>query len=462
MKNTGYKENFLSRFGDKDVDFRREIRAGITTFLAMAYIIAVNPATLGATGMDQRALVTATCLVSGLATILMGLYANLPFGLAPGMGLNAYFAYTVCGTMGISWQVALAAVFVEGIVFILLSLFKVREAVVQAIPLNLKYAVTAGIGMFIAFIGFVDSGVVIKNEATFVGMGVFTTPKVAVAAIGLFLIVILEKKKIRGSILWGIIGATIVAWGYAFINPASAEFFRISMPKGVVAFSPLSPIAGKLDLGYMMNSKNLLTFIGIVFTFLFVDFFDTVGTLVGVASRANMLKEDGSVPNVGKALMTDAIATTAAGLVGVSAIATYVESAAGVEEGGRTGFTAIVTGVLFLLAMFFSPLFVAIPTCATAPALIYVGYLMLESVKNIDFSDITEALPAFLIIALMPLTYSIGDGLTVGILSYVIINLIVNFTVKDKAKKKKISVVMLVLAVIFILKLFLPSIMKLF
>ncbi|GKX66248.1 NCS2 family permease [Inconstantimicrobium mannanitabidum] len=462
MKNAGYKENFLSRFGDKDVDFRREIRAGITTFLAMAYIIAVNPATLGATGMNQNALVTATCLVSGLATILMGLYANLPFGLAPGMGLNAYFAYTVCGTMGISWQVALAAVFVEGIVFILLSLFKVREAVVQAIPLNLKYAVTAGIGMFIAFIGFVDSGVVIKNEATFVGMGAFTTPKVAVAAVGLFLIVVLEKKKVKGSILWGIIGATIVAWGYAFINPASAEFFGISMPKGVVAFAPLSPIAGKLDLGYMMNSKNLLTFIGIVFTFLFVDFFDTVGTLVGVASRANMLKEDGSVPNVGKALMTDAIATTAAGLVGVSAIATYVESAAGVEEGGRTGFTAIVTGVLFLLAMFFSPLFVAIPTCATAPALIYVGYLMLESVKNIDFSDITEALPAFLIIALMPLTYSIGDGLTVGILSYVIINLIVNFTVKDKAKKKKISIVMLVLAVIFILKLFLPAIMKLF
>lgn len=462
MRDKSLKGKFLGRFGDEDLDFKKEARAGLTTFLAMAYIIAVNPATLGTTGMNMGALVTATCLISGLATILMGLYANLPFGLAPGMGLNAYFAYTVCGTMGISWQVALAAVFVEGIVFILLSLFKVREAVVQAIPLNLKYAVTAGIGMFIAFIGFVDAGVVVKNDSTFVGMGSFTTPKIAVAAIALFLIVVLEKKKVKGSILWGIIGGTAVAWIYALIDPTSAEFFKISLPKGVVQFKSIAPIAGKLDLAYAMDPKNILTFIGIVFTFLFVDFFDTVGTLVGVASRANMLKEDGSVPNVGKALMTDAIATTAAGLVGVSAVATYVESAAGVEEGGRTGFTAVVTGLLFLIAMFFSPLFIAIPTCATAPALIYVGYLMLESVKNINFSDITEALPAFLIVALMPLTYSIGDGLTVGILSYVIINIIINITTKDKEKKKKISVVMIVLAIIFIFKLFLPGFLKLF
>ena len=443
-------EKFLNHFWGKEVDFKKEAIAGVTTFLAMAYIIAVNPSILSVTGMDAGALVTATCLTAGIITIFMGLYANLPFALASGMGLNAYFAFTVCGQKGISWQIALTAVFVEGIIFILLSLFKVREAVVKAIPLNLKYAVTVGIGLFIAFIGFVDAGVVAKDESTLVTIGKFATPTVAVASIGLILIVILERKRVKGAILWGILGATAVAWSYAALDPAGAKFFNISLPNGIVKFESIAPIAGKLDFSYAFHPQNIVNFFVVVFTFLFVDFFDTLGTLVGVSAKAGMLDKDGNVPHAGRALLVDAIGTTAGAALGVSTVTTYVESATGVAEGGRTGFTAIITGLLFLAAMFFSPLFVAIPKCATAPALIYVGYLMMESIVKINFSDVTEAVPAFLTIILMPLTYSIGDGLTVGVLSYVIINLILNLFTKEK---KKISFVMFILAVVFIFKL---------
>jgi len=417
MEKLTLKEKFLPIFTNKNVDFKKEIIAGITTFLTMAYIIAVNPSILSATGMPVGALVTATCLTAGVTTIFMGLYANLPFALAPGMGLNAYFAFSVCITMGISWEIALTAVFVEGIIFIFLSLFKVREAVVNGIPTNLKHAVTAGIGLFIAFIGFTGSGIVVKNDSTLVGMGSFTTPSVVVTCIGLLAIVIIQKKNIKGAMLLGIVVSTVVAWGYALINPEGAAAFNIFLPQGIFKFESIAPIAGKVDFGYMMDPNNILNFVVIVFTFLFVDFFDTVGTLVGVASRAKMLDKDGKLPNAGRALLVDAIGTTAGALVGTSTVTTYVESSTGISEGGRTGYTSIVTGVLFLIAMFFSPLFIAIPSAATAPALIYVGFLMMGAVKEIEFDDLSEGIPAFLTIALMPMTYSIGDGLTIGVLA---------------------------------------------
>ncbi len=439
-------------FSNEKVDFKKEIVAGVTTFLTMAYIIAVNPNMLSATGMPSGALVTATCLSAAFATIFMGVFANLPFALASGMGLNAYFAFSVVLGKGISWEVALTAVFVEGIIFILMSLFKIREAVVNAIPENMKYAVTAGIGLFIAFIGFVGSGVVVNNDATLLGLGDFTIPTVIITCVGLIIIAVLDKKKIKGSILVGILVSTLLAWGYALKNPSVAADLGIYLPNGIFKFESLAPIAGKVDLGYAFHPDNIGLFITVVCTFLFVDFFDTVGTLVGVSSRAGMLDEEGKVPNAGKALLVDAIGTTVGACLGTSTVTTYVESSTGVAAGGRTGWTAITTGILFLIAMFFSPIFIAIPSCATAPALIYVGYLMLGAAKNIDFDEITEGLPAFITIALMPLTYSIGDGLTFGILSYVFINVLYNLFSK-KENKKKVSWVMIILAIIFLVKL---------
>lgn len=452
-----YEENNLRVLPEYRSEYKREFLAGTTSFLAMAYIIAVNPSILSAAGMPAGAVVTATCLSAAIACIFMGIYAKLPFGLAPGMGLNAFFAFSVVIGMGISWQVALTAVFVEGIIFIILSLFKIREAVVDAIPINLKYAVTAGIGLFIAFIGFSGAGIVISNPDTIVSMGQIISPKVIVAMIGLCIIVILEKKKIKGSMLVGIVVATLLAWGYALINKEAGNM-GIYLPNGIFKFESLTPIMGQVDFSYLTSPQHIFNFITIVLTFLFVDFFDTVGTLIGVASRANMLDKRGRVPNAGKALMVDAVGTTIGALLGTSTVTAYVESATGVEEGGRTGLTAITIGGLFLVAMFFSPIFVAVPACATAPALIYVGYLMLSSVLKIDFSDITEAVPSFLIIALMPLTYSIGDGLTIGVLAYVVLNLIHNILVKDKKDKKELSGVMIILALVFVFKLCMPFI----
>lgn len=447
-------DKFLSRFGE-NVNVKREFVAGMTSFLAMAYIIAVNPSILGETGMNQGALVTATCLSAAVGCLVMGLYANLPFGLAAGMGLNAFFAYSVVIAKNIPWQVALTAVFIEGIIFILLSLFKIREAAINSIPLNLKYAVTVGIGLFIAFIGFSGAGLVKANQSTFVELGNFFSPTVLVAVVGLIVIAIFEKKKIKGSILWGIVISTLIAWGYALFNREGAAALGIYLPNGIFKFESIAPIAGKLDFSFISSVQNLLNFAIIVITFLFVDFFDTLGTLIGVSSRAKMLDKDGNLPGAGKALMADAIATTAGALLGTSTVTAFVESATGVEEGGRTGLTSVFIGMFFLIAMFFSPIFVAIPSCATAPALIYVGYLMLGNVLKIDFSEITEGLPAFLVIALMPLTYSIGDGLTVGVLVYVVLNILNNIFSK---KKKKISKAMIVLAIVFIFKLAMPLI----
>ncbi|MBO3370445.1 NCS2 family permease [Clostridium perfringens] len=451
------EEGNLRVLPENKSEYKREFLAGTTSFLAMAYIIAVNPSILSAAGMPAGAIVTATCISAVIGCLIMGFYAKLPFGLAPGMGLNAFFTFSVVIGMGISWEVALTAVFVEGIIFILLSLFKVREAVVDAIPINLKYAVTAGIGLFIAFIGFNGAGVVIGNPDTMVAMGQ-VGPKMLIAMVGLCIIVILEKKKVKGSMLVGIVVSTLLAWGYALINTEAAASMGIYLPNGIFKFESIAPIAGKVNFSYLTSPQHVFNFITIVFTFLFVDFFDTVGTLIGVASRANMLDKKGRVPNAGKALMTDAIATTAGALLGTSTVTVYVESATGVEEGGRTGLTAITIGALFFVAMLFSPIFVAVPACATAPALIYVGYLMLTSVLKIDFSDITDAVPAFLIIALMPLTYSIGDGLTIGVLAYVILNILHNIFTKNKEDKKELSMVMIVLAIIFVIKLCLPLI----
>ena len=430
---------------------KTEVLAGLTTFLTMAYIIAVNPNILSAAGMDAGALVTGTCLAAALGCFLMGFLANLPFGLASGMGLNAFFAFSVVLAYDIPWQVALGAVFCEGIIFILLTACKVREAVVNAIPKDMKYAVTAGIGLFIAFIGLQNSGVVIDNEATLLGLNQFALPGI-IACLGVLLIGALDKRGVRGSILIGILICSIVAWAYALTNPEGAAEMGIYLPSGLIKFESIAPIAGQIDLSYLFDAKHIGNFIVVLLTFLFVDFFDTVGTLVGVCSKANMLDEDGNVPNASRALMADAIATTTGACLGVSTVTTYVESSTGVSAGGRTGYTAITVGVLFLIAMFFSPIFIAIPACATAPALIYVGYLMLSAAKDIDFGNITEGLPAFVTIASMPLTYSIGNGLILGVLSYVIVNLLYN-VMAPAEKRKKISAVMIVLAIIFILKL---------
>lgn len=456
MQQVNEKKKFLEIFSNENVDFKKEIIAGITTFLTMAYIIAVNPNILGTEGigMDKGALVTATCLAAAFASILMGVYANLPFVLASGMGLNAYFAYSVVLGKGISWEVALTAVFVEGIIFILLSLFKVREAVVNAIPINMKHAVTAGIGLFIAFIGLTGSGFVIADDATYLALGNFASPTVLIAFVGLIMIAVLDRKGMKASILVGIVVSTLLSWGYAMMNPEAATALGIYLPNGIFKFESIAPIAGKVDLAYVLHPSNIMNFIVVVCTFLFVDFFDTVGTLVGVSSRAGMLDENGNVPNVGKALMVDAVGTTVGACLGVSTVTTYVESSTGVAAGGRTGWTAITSGVLFLIAMFFSPIFIAIPSCATAPALIYVGYLMLGAVKNIDFGEITEGLPAFMTIAMMPLAYSIGDGLTIGVIAYVLINVLYNIFFAKSGEKKKVSIVMIVLAIVFICKLF--------
>lgn len=433
------------------VDVKKEIMAGVTTFLTMAYIIAVNPNILSEAGMPAGALVTGTCLAAAVGCFIMGILANLPFALASGMGLNAYFTYTVVKGMGVSWEIALTAVFAEGIIFIILSLCKVREAVVNAIPVNMKMAVSGGIGLFIAIIGCINCGLVVKNESTLIALGAFN-PAVIISCIGIVIIAVLSKKNIKGSILIGIAICSLIAWSYALFNPARATELGIYLPSGIFKFESIAPIAGKLDFSYITNPANITNFIVVLCTFLFVDFFDTVGTIVGVSSKANMIDENGNVPNVGRALLADALATTIGAGLGVSTVTTYVESSTGVVEGGRTGYTAITVGVLFIVAMFLSPIFIAIPSCATSPALIYVGYLMLSAVKDIDFGDITEGVPAFITIGAMAFTYSIGDGLTLGVLSYVVINLLYNI-IAPKEERKHISAIMIVLAVLFVLKL---------
>jgi AGZA family xanthine/uracil permease-like MFS transporter len=447
--NLNSKRGLLDRVFDlkgHDTNVRTEIVAGLTTFLTMGYIIAVNPHILSAAGMDKGALITATCLSAAFACFVMGFYANLPFALASGMGLNAFFAYTVCGNMHNPWQVALAAVFVEGIIFILLTLTNVREAVVNAIPLPIKIAVSAGIGLFIALIGLVNGMVVVDNPATLIALGDLSHPAPVICLLGVLITAVLILRQQKGAILIGIIFSTFAAWGYALYGGTEvAAKAMIFLPSGGFGFKSIMPVLGKLSF----QGISFWPFFSIVVTLLFVDFFDTVGTLVGVATKAKMIDVNGHLPGAQKALMADAVGTTVGALMGVSTVTTYVESAAGVAAGGRTGLTAVICGLLFFFAMFFAPVIMAIPACATAPALILVGFMMIQGIGEIDFEDQLTAIPVFLTMIFMPMTYSIANGLIFGILSYVLLNLFVK-------GGQKVSIVMKILAVLFLIRLLFP------
>lgn len=416
---------------ENGTNVRTEVIAGITTFLTMAYILAVNPGILSATGMDANALFTTTALAAVVGTLVMALWAKLPFALAPGMGLNAFFAFSVVLGMGYSWQFALTAVLIEGIIFILMTIFNIREAIVDAIPKSIQTAISAGIGLFIAFIGLQNAGIIVNNDATLVHLGDITSGSALLALIGLVITSVLIIKKVKGDLLIGIIVTALIGIPMG-----------ITQMKGFASLPPsIEPIFFKFDFSQVFTFDMMI----VVFTFLFVDIFDTLGTLVGVSRKANMLDKDGKVPNVKKAFMADAVGTTVGAMLGTSTVTTYVESAAGVSEGGRTGLTALVTALCFVAALFFAPLFIAIPGAATAPALILVGLFMLSPIKELDLSDYSESIPAFITILAMPLAYSIAEGITLGALSYVLINMLAgNF--------KKLSIPMYILAVLFVLK----------
>lgn len=412
---------------------RTEIVAGLTTFMTMAYILAVNPDILSNTGMDKGAVFTATALSSVIAILVMAFWARLPFALAPGMGLNAFFAFTVVLGMGYSWQFALTAVFIEGIIFLILTLFNVREAIVNAIPLNLKHAVSTGIGLFIAFIGLSNAGIIVSSEATLVELGNIGSSTAIVALLGLLSIAILLVFRIKGALLIGVLLATIIGIPLGITNLPEAGW--VGAPPSV------KPLFFKFDFHNIFTIDMLV----VLFTFLFVDMFDTIGTLVGVTSKANMLDEKGRVPRVKQALFADAIGTTVGAMLGTSTVTTYVESASGVAEGGRTGLTSFVVGVMFLLALLFAPVFTMIPSAATAPALIIVGLFMMSPIRKIDLNDYSEAIPAFLTIIMMPLTYSIAEGIAFGIISYVLIKILT-------ANWKQLSWVTVIVAMFFLLK----------
>ena len=442
---------------ENHTDVKTEVMAGITTFMTMAYILAVNPNILSAAGMDAKAVLIATSLAAFVGTMLMALLANYPFALAPGMGLNAYFAYTVVLSMGYSWQMALLAVFVEGIVFIVLSLTNVREAIFNAIPLTLKSAVSVGIGLFVAFVGLQNAKLIVNSDSTLLTYQHFkgeTFHSVGIGAlltlVGVLLIAVMLIKNVKGAILYGIIltwvlGIICELTGI-YVPDAEAGMYSV-IPTAFVSFdfSSLGNTFGQV-FNLDFTNFNIGNFIVVMFAFLFVDLFDTLGTLIGVASKADMLDEEGKLPRIKGALLADAIATSAGAVLGTSTT-TYVESASGVTEGGRTGLTAATTAVLFLLASIFSPLFLTIPSFATAPALIVVGFYMMGAVAKINFDDMTDAIPAFLTILVMPLAYSISEGIAIGVVSWTLINLL-----SGKAKEKKITPLMYVLTVLFILK----------
>ena len=446
----------MFKLKENNTTAKTEVIAGITTFMTMAYILAVNPNLLSQAGMDPTAVLIATCLASFIGTFAMALLANYPFALAPGMGLNAYFAFTVCGNMGYSWKVALMAVFFEGIIFIILSLTNVREAIFNAIPTTLKKGVSAGIGLFIAFIGLQGGHIVVNNDSTLLSYVNFrdnwhTEGICAVLAlIGLLLTAILYIKKVKGSILIGILATWILgmicqAAGVYRID-ADAGFYSLYPTFAMTDFSKIGETFGQ-SFTADFHGVGIMNFIVVMLSFLFVDMFDTIGTLIGVSSKANMLDEDGKLPHIKGALMADAVATTAGAVLGTSTTTTFVESASGVTEGGRTGLTAVTTAILFGLSLFLSPIFLAIPSFATAPALVIVGFYMLTNVVNIDFSDVSEAIPCYICIGAMPFFYSISEGISMGVITYVVLNLLTG-----KAKEKKISALMYVLAVLFVLK----------
>lgn len=413
---------------------KTEIIAGITTFMTMAYILIVNPLILSDSGMDFGAVFTATALSAIVATVIMAFYANYPFALAPGMGLNAFFVYYVVFNLGYSWQFALTAVLLEGIIFILLTFLNVREAIINSIPLNLKHAVSVGIGLFIAFIGLTNAGVVQTGNGTIVALGHLTEGAPLLAIIGIVLTGILLALKIKGALLLGILATTIIGIPMGVtILPEGLKF--MSTPPSI------APIAFKFDFSNVFSLDMLI----VLFTFLFVDLFDTLGTLIGVASKADMLDKDGKLPKAKQALFADAVGTTVGACLGTSTVTTYVESAAGVAEGGKTGLTALSTAGMFAIALLFSPLFIMIPGAATAPALVLVGLFMMSPITKINLDDFTEAIPAFLTIIMMPFAYSIADGIVFGMVSYVLLKLLTG-------KGSKVSPIMYILTLLFILK----------
>ncbi|MDY4925470.1 MAG: NCS2 family permease [Prevotella sp.] len=413
------------------MSIRKEVMGGITTFLTMAYILAVNPSILGDAGMDSGAVFTATVISAIVATIVMAVYAKLPFALAPGMGLNAFFAYTIVLTMGYSWQFALTAVFIEGVIFILLTLTGLRQKIVDCMPLLLRRSISPGIGLFIAFIGLKNAGIIVENTSTFVTIGHMTQGTALLGVIGIIITSVLVIKNVPGSLLIGILATAL-----------------IGIPMGVTNFSGVvdtPPSVAPLFCQFEFHNIFTIDMVVIVFTFLFIDMFDTMGTLVGVCTKAGMMQKDGRIPGLNKAFMADAIATMTGACLGASTTTTYVESAAGVAQGGRTGLTAFSTAMCFVVAMFFAPLFLSIPAAATTPVLVIVGLFMLTPVKDIDLDNYAESIPAFITIVMMPLTYSISDGILCGVISYVLINMLcLNW--------KKLNPTLYVLAVLFIMK----------
>ncbi len=444
----------LFKLKENNTDVRTEVIGGITTFMTMAYILAVNPSLLSAAGMDATAVLMATCLASFIGTAAMALMANYPFALAPGMGLNAYFAFTVCGAYGYDWRVALLAVFAEGIIFIILSLTNVREAIFNAIPSGLKKGVSAGIGLFIAFVGLQGAHVIVNSDSTLTTYVSFASEFhtlgicALLAIIGTLLIAVLYTRNVKGSILIGI----IVTWILGMICQAlgiykvdiEGGFYSLYPTFAITDFTALSKTFGQCFVGDFSN-VSIANFVVVLLAFLFVDMFDTIGTLVGVATKADMLDKDEKLPNIKQALLADAIATSAGAVLGTSTTTTFVESSAGVGAGARTGLASMVTGFLFLIAIFFAPIFTAIPGFATAPALIFVGFLMVSSIIKVDFDELSEAIPAYLCMLAMPLAYSISEGIAIGVISYVAVNVCCG-------KSKKVTPLMYVLAVLFICK----------
>ena len=444
----------LFKLKEHNTTVKTEVMAGITTFLTMAYIRAVNPNMLSASGMDSGAVFTATALASALATFIMAFWANYPIALSAGMGLNAYFAYTVClgQLQGIDdpWKIALAAVLVEGIIFIILSFFKLRETIVNAIPENLKYGITSGIGLFIAFVGLKGAGVVVSDDSTLVALGNFGRPEVALCLIGILVIAVMNHYNVKGSILWGILitwvlGIIAQLTGWYVVDPdAGAASLIPSLSASSFIPPSISSTFCKFDFAWI--GSHVSEFVVIVFSFLFVDMFDTIGTVIGVAEKADLLDEDGNLPRVGRVLMADAIGTVAGSMLGTSTVTSFVESSSGVAEGGKTGLTAMTTGILFLVALFLSPIFLAIPSFATAPALVIVGFFMASSIKKMEFDgDLADAVGGYLAFLMMPLTYSIANGIMFGVLAWFIIKVCTG-------QLKKIHPVMYIVCALFIIR----------
>lgn len=444
----------LFKLKEHNTTVKTEVMAGITTFLTMAYILAVNPNMLSASGMDSGAVFTATALASALATFIMAFWANYPIALSAGMGLNAYFAYTVClgQLQGIDdpWKIALAAVLVEGIIFIILSFFKLRETIVNAIPENLKYGITSGIGLFIAFVGLKGAGVVVSDDSTLVALGNFGRPEVALCLIGILVIAVMNHYNVKGSILWGILitwvlGIIAQLTGWYVVDPdAGAASLIPSLSASSFIPPSISSTFCKFDFAWI--GSHVSEFVVIVFSFLFVDMFDTIGTVIGVAEKADLLDEDGNLPRVGRVLMADAIGTVAGSMLGTSTVTSFVESSSGVAEGGKTGLTAMTTSILFLVALFLSPIFLAIPSFATAPALVIVGFFMASSIKKMEFDgDLADAVGGYLAFLMMPLTYSIANGIMFGVLAWFIIKVCTG-------QLKKIHPVMYIVCALFIIR----------